>query len=271
MHAAAWLAVVTLAQGPWSFGAAVEPARESLRYRFENPSSFDTVDLVPHFFIQTYDTDHVWLTLLARHPLFGRRSETLVSLTPTDTRQADDFDTFLQPDGDVVVSGTTGNASQRGWSVEERVTTGRYRGADMGLVFRFRRDTARYHEGTRIVTTTQPPTHTESLVTTQEFVTSEMFDVGLSATVVRGVGTASLQATPVGAARLSIELPDKYPGKTLVATARYSSLTGEASVNRKVGTLNARVGARLARVFGWRHSASVRLSRASLFLELSTN
>ena len=271
MHVAAWLAALTLAQGPWSLGAWVEPARESLRYRFDNPSSFDTVELVPHFFVQTYDTDNVWFSIHAAHPLFGRRAETRVSLTPSATRRADDFDTFLQPDGNVIVSGTTGNATLRGWSVEERVTTGRYGPADLGFVFRFRRDTARYHEGTRIVTTTQPATRTEERVTTREFVSSQLLDVGLSASARRRWVSASLEIVPVGTARLAIELPDKYPGRTIVATARYTSLSGEASASRVLGPLHTRIGARIARVLAWRNSASVRLVRAGLFLELSKN
>jgi hypothetical protein len=271
MHAAAWVAAAVLAQTPWSVGATVEPARESLRYRFENPSSFDTAELVPHFFIQTYDTDHTWATLHVTHPLFGRRAETRLSLTPSATRRADDFDTFLQPDGNVIVSGTTGNASLRGWKIEERITTGRYRTLDVGLLFAYRRDTARYHEGTGIVTTTQPPTRSETIVTTREFVSSQLFDVGVSAAARGRVFTVGVDIVPAGVARLGVELPDKYPGRTIVGVARYSLLSGEISAGRTVGPVRARAGARVGRVFGWRNSASVRLQRASVFLELSTH
>ena len=49
--------VIAQAQPAWTISVSIEPARESLRYRFDNPSSFNTVELVPHFFEQTYDTE----------------------------------------------------------------------------------------------------------------------------------------------------------------------------------------------------------------------
>src|SRR5262245_43655640 len=143
----ALVAAALLAQAPpgWSAGFTIEPARESLRYRFDNPSSFNTQELVPHFFEQTYDTRNLWIGGRFTYALWGHTPETRASVTPEATRSADDFDTFFQPDGNVVVAGTTGNASIRSWQVSQRLTAERVRGADVGVLFTYRRDTARYH------------------------------------------------------------------------------------------------------------------------------
>ena len=42
---------------------AYERTRDRFHYRFENPSSFDTPELVPHEFTQTYWGDNQWLVV----------------------------------------------------------------------------------------------------------------------------------------------------------------------------------------------------------------
>ena len=116
-----------------------------------------------------------------------------------------------------------------------------------------------------------PPTRSEELVTTREFVTSSLFDVGISAGVKGRHFAVAVDGVPVGTGRLRVELPDKYPGQPIIGSARYSSLQGEVSARHEVGPLTARIGARLGRIMGWRDSASVRSTRAAVFIEFSTH
>ena len=69
LHSAPALAQQQDARG---VSAGVETTRDRFHYRFENPSSFGTVELVPHEFTQTYWADNQWVALRAR---FGPVSE----------------------------------------------------------------------------------------------------------------------------------------------------------------------------------------------------
>lgn len=273
MPLTAWVAVMVLAQSSstWTASFSVEPARESLRYRFDNPSSFDTVELVPHFFEQTYVTSNVWIGGRITYPLFGRVSETRGSATPTARRRADDFDTFFQPDGNVVRSGTTGNASIRSLQILERISVDRIGSIDVGVSLGYRRDTARYHEGLGILTTTRPPTDVRRLVTTREFVTSQLFEAGVFAAGDGSAFSGSVDVVAVGTGRLAIQLPDKYPGRTIVAVGSYSSAMVEGAYTRRAGPAVARIGARAGASLPWRQSSAMRLRRLSLFVTLGTD
>lgn len=269
---AALLAAV-LAQSPVGLSAAVEPRVETLRYRFANPSSFNTTELVPHFFEQTYDTDNLWIGGRLTFPLLGHSAELSGALTPQITTQADDFDTFVNPGGNVIVSGTTGNASVRGWTVEQRVAVGSSPTLAYGIGYSYRRDSARYHDGTRIVTMTQPPSETRELVTTREFVTSQMHEVQLFARW-RPAGATGVvlqaEGVPVALGRLAVDLPDKYPGRTLVFEANVSVVRAEASMTRSVGSVALTGGLRLTRSIPWRQSARVTLSSVSALFSIGT-
>ena len=260
--------VIAQAQPAWTVSFSIEPARESLRYRFDNPSSFNTVELVPHFFEQTYDTGNVWVGGRLTYPLFGHGAETRVAVTPQGTRHAEDFDTFFQPDGNVVVAGTTGNASIRSWLITERITADRLRGLDVGVTLGYRRDTARYHEGIGIVTTTRPPTEERRSVTTREFVTSHLFEAGVFGARSGSSFSGSVDVIAVGVGRLAVQLPDKYPGRTIVASGRYSSAMAEASYASRLGPALARVGVRAGASLPWRRSSAMHLRRFSVFLAI---
>ena len=208
MPLTAWVAVMVLAQSSstWTASFSVEPARESLRYRFDNPSSFDT---------------------------------------------------FFQPDGNVVRSGTTGNASIRSLQILERISADRIGSIDVGVSPGYRRDTARYHEGLSILTTTRPQTDVRRLVTTRARDGSAF--------------SGSVDVVAVGTGRLAIQLPDKYPGRTIVAVGSYSSAMVEGAYTRRAGPAVAGVGARAGASLPWRHSSAMRLRRLSLFVTLGTD
>ena len=107
--------------------AGVEVRRDRFAYRFENPSSIDTAELVPHFFEQRYNLDNIWAVVTARY-VAGVPWETSVGLTPERRGRASDYDTFFDPDGTVWVSGTTGDALMHSFAVTERATIARVRG-----------------------------------------------------------------------------------------------------------------------------------------------
>jgi hypothetical protein len=264
-------AVIAQAPHSWWLAATLEPARESLRYRFDNPSSFNTEQLVPHFFEQTYDTDNLWFEAAVGYTIGGRAAQTRLAMTPQLSGRADDFDTFFQPDGNVVVAGTTGNASIRSWRVSQRLTADHWRGVDVGVTFGYRRDTARYHEGIGIVTTTIPRTEERRTVATREFVTSQMFEAGISGMRTQSRFGARLDVVAVGVARLAVQLPDKYPDRTLVFSGRYSGAAAEGSCRFRAGRLALQAGAAGGASLPWRESSAMRLRRFSLFLAIGTS
>jgi hypothetical protein len=262
-----------LAQSPVAVSATVEPRFESLRYRFENPSAFDTVELVPHFFEQTYDSDNLWLGGRLQYPLFGRTADLTAAFTPQVTAQADDFDTFFNPGGNVIVSGTTGNASIRGWTIQQRVVVGSTAAAAYGIGYSYRRDSARYHEGTRIVTMTMPPSERRELVTTREFVTSQIHEVQVFATWRPAQAPAFsllVEGAPVARGRLQVELPDKYPGRRLVFDANVSVVRAEAALTTRAWGVVLTGGLRVARSIPWRERARLTLTSVSALFSIGS-
>ena len=261
-----------LAQSPSAFAVTIEPRVESLRYRFENPSAFDTPELVPHFFEQTYDTDHVWLGARIRFRVAGVRAETAAAFTPTNTRRADDLDTFFQPDGNVILSGTVGNASLQAWEIGQRVVIGEAGSLQYGLGYSYRRDRARYHEGTKIVRTSSPPSELREIVTTREFVTSQIHQVRWFARWSPGGSPVSLllDAAPFALGRLAVELPDKYPGRTLVFRSRAAVFSAETALKGSIGPMALEVAVSAHRSLSYAQSARLRLQGISLVVRAGT-
>ena len=271
---AAMLLAAVLCQAPAvSVTVSVEPRTESIRYRFDNPSNFNTIELVPHSFEQTYDTDHVWLRAAVRYPLFRTTVRVDAGATPAATRRADDFDTFHQPDGNVITSGTTGNATLRAWNVAGRVTMGRVKRVEIGLAYEYRRDRWRFHDGDGVVTTTMPATVTHRVVTTRETTVSQIHAVnwvaeGEKKAGPRGTVAVTLTAAPVALARLTVELPDKYPGQLLAYHAKVAAVDVAAWYRRAFGGWVLAAGARAGRSFSWSRSAQMHLAGASLLVEI---
>ena len=209
---------------------AYERTRDRFHYRFENPSTFDTVELVPHEFTQTYWADNGWLVMRARLGRF----ETEAAATPSRSTRGDDFDTFFQPSGDVVVSGTTGGISMRSWRVRQSMGIGRKAGIDWTIAYGYRSDHSDFHPGLKSISHTRPPSSESFMVFTRETTTSRTYggDIGMARTWRQGRWriTAEGRAAPIGNGRLSIELPDKYPGQTLVFNAIFAAVEPAVTV-----------------------------------------
>jgi hypothetical protein len=240
-----------------------ERTRDRFHYRFENPSTFDTVALVPHEFTQTYWGDNQWLVVRARY----RRFETEAAATPSRATRGDDFDTFFQPSGDVVVSGTTGGISMKSWRVRQSMGIGRRTGMDWAIAYGYRSDRSDFHPGLKSISHTQPPAYESFMVFTREMTTSRNYgaDIAVARTWRQGRWriTAEGRAAPIANGRLSIELPDKYPGRTLVFNAIFASV--EPAVTVAAGDrwpVAIRIG--YARTFGYAGSRQFLRSAATI-------
>jgi hypothetical protein len=272
MPAAALLAALLCQAAPPRVAVAVETRTESLRYRFENPSTFDTAELVPHSFEQTYDTDNVWIRATVRHAILTAPAEFSASGTPAATRRADDFDTFHQPSGDIVVAGTTGNATLQSWTVSEGVTTARWRALGTGVRYEYRRDRWRFHDGDGVVIHSQPPSVAHRVVTTSETTISQIHALSWVADVhtspgPRGSFLLRFTTAPFAVARLTVKLPDKYPGRDLDFSANVALMDIEMRYRHALGRWSLGAGARGQRSFNWQARGQMHLSGASLFVE----
>jgi hypothetical protein len=214
-----------------TFSIGVEAARDRFTYHFENPSSFDTPQLVPHFFEQTYVADNLWLVASLRYTA-GIPWQTSGAATIQRTLPATDYDTFFDPDGTIVVSGTSGDADIRSLRISQRGELGHAGRVAFVGGYTVRFDRANFGVGHKTVA--RDALVVEAFdVTTPERTSSLVQEFFFGATVGRAVGTGwrmtlGGEAAPTTTARLAIELPEKYPGQQFVFVA--TSLTGTAHV-----------------------------------------
>ena len=214
----------------------IEPARDRFTWHFDNPSTFDTGTLVPHFFEQTYRADNIWLTLTARYLAGGVRWETSAAATPQRTMTATDYDTFNEPDGSVVVSGTAGDAALRGVRVGQFAELGRLGRAALIAGYRFRLDAADFGVGHKTITRDGTLVNATD-VTTRETTSSQVHELvmGIELPVARPAQwtvTARGEFSPATFGRLVVRLPDKYPGQDLVFVAKVAGTRGRLTVAR---------------------------------------
>jgi hypothetical protein len=238
-------------------------------YRFDSPSSFSGDGLVPHFFVQHYEATVPWVVARARYPVGQRSGETTIGYAPGHRASGSDFDTFFQPDGDVVVSGTAGDVRLRGFSIDQRLALAGTRDWTIGVTGRYTIRDADFLPADRVVTHTDPPSETREFITTRELTASHEIRIGLSAAWARRLGRGwrfegDGAAWPAVRGRLVTELPDKYPGQDIVFDA--TGLGGEANgaFVRRAGGLRFAVTARLGGLLPYRRSASLRQHAFSL-------
>ena len=220
---------VAAQEPPPVFSIRYELSRDRFSYRFENRSAFNTAELVPHEFTQTYWGDNQWLAVQARYLLGINMFESEVAATPQRTTRGDDFDTFFQPDGDVVIAGTTGNVSLRSLRFRESMVVWRGAGLHWRIGYQYRRDRSVFHAGQVKISHTNPPSVERSITNDREVTISEnhevRFGVSRSWNPTSGWLTKiDVDAAPAAQARLTTILPDKYPGREIVFTANTFSL-----------------------------------------------
>jgi len=279
---AALLDVALAAQEPERAGVsiALETTRDRWHYRFENPSSFGTAELVPHEFTQTYWGDNQWVVVRGQFNLSRKAQgrprlfEAEIAATPPKTTRGDDYDTFFQPSGDVVVAGTTGHVSMQSWRANGMIGIGRAGGLDWGVGYEYRRDRSIFGPGNKTITHTQPASLESSVITTRETTVSQMYGLTLRATR-RWTGDSwsvalGVDAAPASRARLLTLLPDKYPGMDIV----FSTLANEVrpSISVCLGRHHPiSVTAAYTRSARYKRSAELERSAASVSVGLGWN
>jgi hypothetical protein len=240
----------------------IEVRHDRIEYHFDNPSSFDTPFLVPHFFEQRYVADNLWIAATARYTA-GIRWETSAGVTPARDARGDDYDTFFDPGGAVWVSGTTGGISIRSFRVGERGEVARIAGARLLVGYRFRLDRAEFQLGHRTVARNGIVTSAFD-VTGPETASSQVHEplVALAktttiATVWQLVAEAEVAPSSIG--RLVIRLPEKYQGQDLVFTARVGSAAARLSIARRRARWPVELSVDAGRT--WSYRATARLKR----------
>ena len=252
------------------FLAGVETDRDRFTYHFDNPSTFDTPQTVPHFFEQRYVADNIWLTGSAQY-VAGVRWETSAGITPERTSTGDDYDTFFDPDGTIIVSGTTGPIAIRSFRFSQRADLARIGPATLVAGYRFRLDQSDFGIGHQTVTRNGVLTSATD-VTTREMTSSQMHEVFVGATWLRDLTpgwTLSLngEAAPTTIGRLLVQLPDKYPGQDLIFVATVAAASGRIALARHLDRWIVGLSADAGTTRSYRSTAS--LSRNTLGARIS--
>jgi hypothetical protein len=247
-----------------SISAAVAPRLEQFRYRFDNPSSFNTEELVPHFFEQRYDVIPVWFAADARYRIGRTAAATSVRLSLRGRTHGSDIDTFRQPSGDIATSGTDGEVMLRSWEVSQRLAIADARGWSLGLTVGYRRDRADFLPDDRIVTHTVPASITRTFITDRETTVGQTLSIGMDAERRRAITdhwtlTIGAGAQPVVRGFLLVQLPDKYPGVDLWFTSLGGGATAYATLARRIGRWHAGVTVSGAGAWGYQRSSAYAL------------
>jgi hypothetical protein len=245
---------------------ALEVRRDRFDCRFENPSSFNTPALVPHFFEQRHGVDNAWLVARMRFNAGGRLWETEAGVTPSATGLGSDYDTFFQPDGNVIVYGTTAETAVQSWRVAQFVGLGSWRGTHLRAGYSYRRDRSTYRPSDSTTTQTKPPSTSSVWNTDRETTVAEVHEVRLGAarTLVQGYRwrvQAKADVAPAALARLSTILPDKYENP-VVFIAKGLSVEAQLHVAARAGRVDA--GASIDYVHSWNYGQKNQFHRSGL-------
>lgn len=247
----------------------VEARRDRIRFHFDNPSSADTPFLVPHFFEQTYHADHLWLVGTVRYTA-GVRWETSAGVAPPRAVRADDYDTFFNPGDIVLVSGTTGDASAKAFVVSQRADVGRAGPIQVSLGYRLRWDRFDFHLGHKTVT------RNGVLIAATDVTTPEMTDSKVHELLVGGRAASQIgggwhlavsgEISPMTLARLSVQLPEKYPGRDLVFFAKVFAASARVALVRGGKRWPLEIGLQVDRTWSYRSTAQLSRSAPSVAL-----
>lgn len=282
---AALLPLVLVAAGPQAAqapppdrpGVAVRLERRAERFDYfvDFPSNVEPGPLVPHFFEQRYVSDNTWIFVDVFYRLAGSRAITEFGITPRVTRPGSDIDTFFQPSGDVVTSGTRGDVRLRSFAVRQRIEMLDGRGWTIGVTMGYRRSEMDFLPSDRIVTHSQPPSDTREPVGGDETTWSHVVDWGFTAArplVAAGRWRldAHLEALPITRARLTVSLPAKFPGELIRQDTFGFGARGRLRIERRVGRMAVGAAFGAGGVWGYRRTADYgeRRTSAEVFVRL---
>lgn len=248
----------------------VEADRDRFTYHFDNPSSFDTPGLVPHSFEQRYVADNLWLTGTLRYRA-GVEWETAGGVTPRRSATGDDYDTFFEPDGSVIVSGTTGGISIWSWRASQRFVAGSRGPVALLGGYRVRADRADWqlgHSTTRRDGALIDAHDTADREYTQSYVHEIVAAIRVRPEARRAWETAvDVEVAPVVAGRLTVQLPDKYPDTNLLFLAKGAAASASLSLAHGRGPIPFTVT-----VFGqrrWSDHADAELSGSAFGIRVT--
>lgn len=255
---------------PPVFLVGVEAQRDRFQYHFDNPSSADTPFLVPHFFEQTYVADNVWLAATARYTA-GVRWETSVATGLPRTVRADDYDTFFDPGDVVLVSGTTGDASMQSFRISQRADVGHVGSVLLSLGYRLRWDRFGFQLGHKTVTR-NGVLIAASDTTAPEMTDSQVHEVLVGIRAAPALGGAwhlavSGEISPTTFARLSVQLPEKYPGQDLVFLAKVAAASARIALVRAGARWPLELAVQIDHT--WSYRTTAQLSRPTQSVALS--
>ena len=230
-----WLVTLLPAAAAAQVRGGLEIVRERVTYHFDHPSSIDTVELVPHFFEQHYVLDNVWAAAGVSYRA-GVPWDTSAGVTPTQTALATDYDTFFNPNGVVWVAGTTGDARIRSWRFGQQARLGRTGPLTVTAGYRLRVDAADFLEGDKTIVRNGILVSQE-VVATREYTSAQRHEVFVGVRADRALSArwrlvAGGDVAPATINRLAVELPDKYPGVTLVYRTTTLTASGQLEVAR---------------------------------------
>ncbi len=226
---------------------------DRLRYTFENPSNFNTKFLVPHSFTQSYDASGSWVTARISYPIRGDRFITEFSLAPTRQASGSDFDTFHNPDGDVIVYGTDGDVKRHAFRLGHWSETQLF-GLPWRVGYRYRRDESDFLPTDRIITHTLPVSEARSPTFGRETTISELHEIPIEVSRESAVAPAwmlriSGTVAPLVWGRLTTILPDKYPDRDIVFDGRAVGYGGGIELRRRGERTAVHVSVRYARTW----------------------
>jgi hypothetical protein len=251
-------AAAPAAPAPARWEVGFEYQRDRFDYRFENASNFGTPETVPHVFEQRYGADNAWLSARLFFTLGNRPFETEGGLSTGSTGIGSDYDTFYQPDGDIVRYGTTAVTDIRSWRAAQYVGLGWWLGVRWRAAYGYRRDHADFRPSFTTILHTTPPSSAAFWNADRETTISEVHEIRLGAERVFAWDSgwcirAAADAAPTTLARLTTLLPDKYP-EPVVFIAKSLSVNAALSVTRRTGRWH--VGAVLAYAQAWSYRQS---------------
>lgn len=269
-----WAATVALLTAPGivraQVSAGVTVGRDRALWHFENPSNYDTADLVPHLFEQGYTLDTTWFESRARYRA-GVDWQTRVAASLPGDRAATDYDTFFNPGNVTWVSGTSGQARVHGLRFSQAVSLGRAAGFTLDGGYRIRVDLADFLAGDR-TDSRNGVVVSRVLLTSREFTNGQLHEFFMSASrdwTVSRRWNARLtgEVTPAAVNRLAIRLPDKYPGRTLVYQTT-NAVTG-ATFEMNGGSARVPLTLGLSATRSWNYSRTQWVRRSSVSLTVS--
>lgn len=249
--------------------AGVEVATDRSTWHFDNPSSHDAAGLVPHYFEQHYVLDNVWFTARASYRA-GVDWTTRVAVTPVRQALATDYDTFFDSGNVVTVIGTTGDARMHSVKFEQGLELGRLGAVRLSGGYRLRVDLADFLAGDKSETRNGALVN-RSLITTREYTNGQTHELYVRGERQWDSGTrwqwsAAADAAPA-VHRLAIQLPDKYPGQTIVYRTAGIATTGRVGLTR-TGAWPLTLSATGVRSWNYRTTQWVRRSGLGVGLTL---